>query len=81
MLCIRLAVALILAAGILALAPFSLEMRRGLAVLVFAPISVIAPAFTEQCGGNGGLASFINSLSILLGVAGMLAALFALGVM
>lgn len=80
-LCIRLAVALILAAGILALAPFSLEMRRGLAVLVFAPISVIAPAFTERCGGDGGLASFINSLSILLGVAGMLAALFALGVM
>lgn len=56
-------------------------MRRGLAVLVFAPISVIAPAFTEMGGGDGGLASFINSLSILLGVAGMLAALFALGVM
>lgn len=78
---IRLVVALILAAGILVLAPFSLEMRRGLAVLVFAPISVIAPAFTEQCGGDGGLASFVNSLSILLGVASMLAALFVLGVM
>lgn len=78
---IRLAAALVLAVAILSLAPFSLEMRRGLAVLVFAPISVIAPAFTEQCGGDGGLASFINSLSILLGVAGMLAALFALGVM
>lgn len=78
---IRLVVALILAAGILVLAPFSLEMRRGLAVMVFAPISVIAPAFTEQCGGDGGLASFVNSLSILLGVANMLAALFVLGVM
>ena len=72
---------LVLAVAVFWLAPFSLAVRQGLAIMVFAPISVIAPAFTEKCGGDEGLASFINSLSILLGVAGMLAAVFVLGVM
>lgn len=78
---VRLVAALMLSVLVFRFAPFSLAIRQGLAVMAFAPISVIAPAFTEKCGGNGGLASFINSLSILLGVAGMLAALFVLGVM
>lgn len=78
---VRLAAALLLALGFYYLSPFSLAVRQGLAVMVFAPISVIAPAFTEKCGGDEGLASFINSLSILLGVVGMLSAVFLLGVM
>ena len=78
---VRLAAALVFSVLVFWLAPFSLGIRQGLAVMVFAPISVIAPAFTEKCGGDEGLASFINSLSILLGVAGMLTALFVLGVM
>lgn len=77
----RLVLALLLALGFYYLAPFSLAVRQGLAVMVFAPISVIAPAFTEKCGGDEGLASFINSLSILLGVVGMLATIFVLGVL
>lgn len=78
---VRLVLALVLSVGCYYLAPFSLEVRQGLAVMVFAPISVIAPAFTERCGGDEGLASFINSLSILLGVVGMLAAILVLGVL
>lgn len=78
---VRLVASLVLAVAVFWLAPFSLAVRQGLAIMVFAPISVIAPAFTEKCGGDEGLASFINSLSILLGVAGMLAAVFVLGVM
>lgn len=78
---VRLVASLVLAVAVFWLAPFSLAVRQGLAIMAFAPISVIAPAFTEKCGGDEGLASFINSLSILLGVAGMLAAVFVLGVM
>ena len=78
---VRLVASLVLAVAVFWLAPFSLAVRQGLTIMVFAPISVIAPAFTEKCGGAEGLASFINSLSILLGVAGMLAAVFVLGVM
>lgn len=78
---VRLAAALVLSVAVFQLAPFPLAIRQGMAVMLFAPISVIAPAFTEQCGGDEGLASFINSLSILLGVACMLTALFVLGVM
>lgn len=78
---VRLVASVVLAVAVFWLAPFSLAVRQGLAIMVFAPISVIAPAFTEKCGGDEGLASFINSLSILLGVAGMLAAVFVLGVM
>ena len=48
--------------------------------MVFAPASVISPAFTAKCGGDGGLASCINSITILCGVVGMLAALAMLGV-
>ena len=61
-------------------APLPLEIRQVLAVMVFAPASVISPAFTAKCGGDGGLASCINSITILCGVVGMLAALAMLGV-
>ena len=44
--------------------PFSYEVRRVLAVVVFAPVSALAPAFTEKSGGNGALSSFANSISI-----------------
>ena len=44
--------------------PFSYEVRRVLTVVVFAPVSALAPAFTEKSGGNGALSSFANSISI-----------------
>lgn len=48
--------------------PFSLEIRQVLAIVVFAPISALAPAFTEKLKGDHGLASFAGSVSILISI-------------
>ncbi|MEG0752352.1 MAG: AEC family transporter [Angelakisella sp.] len=48
--------------------PFPLEIRQVVVIILFAPISVVAAAFTEKCGGDAGLAGFTNSLSILVSV-------------
>jgi hypothetical protein len=53
-------------AAILYLAlPFELPIRQALVLLCFAPMSAVAPAFTGMCGGDEGMASCTNSLSIL----------------
>ena len=74
---------LAIAAGLAALAwfvlPLPLEMRQALAVVAFAPISVVSPAFTAQCGGNAQLAGCINSFSILIGVGMMMLMVVLLG--
>ena len=79
-LALRLAAAAAAALALYHFAPFSLEIRQVLAVMAFAPASVISPAFTEKCGGSGPLAGCLNSATILLGVVGMLGVLLALGV-
>jgi hypothetical protein len=45
--------------------PFELPIRQALVLLCFAPMSAVAPAFTGMCGGDEGMASCTNSLSIL----------------
>lgn len=60
--------------------PFSPEVRTVLAVIVFAPHSSLSPAFTEKCKGDPGLASFSNSLSIILSLVIMTAMMSVLGV-
>lgn len=50
------------------LLPLSLEYRQALAILPFAPISSSAPAFTADLGGDIGLSSAINSLSIIISI-------------
>ena len=77
---VRLAAAVLFATAMYCLLPLPLEIRQVLAVMVFAPASVISPAFTEKCGGDGGLASCVNSITILCGVVGMLGVLVLLGV-
>lgn len=47
------------------LLPFDLVIRQTLALLCFAPMSAVAPAYTGMCGGDEGLASCANSTSIL----------------
>ena len=47
-------------------APFSLEVRQVAAIILFAPISVMATAFSEKTGTDPGLAGFVSSLSILV---------------
>lgn len=62
------------------LTPFSLEIRRVLTIIVFAPIAAISPAFTEKCGGDQELSSFCVSVSILISICIMTALLIFLPV-
>lgn len=48
------------------LLPAALETRQTLAILAFSPIASAAPAFTGELGGDSGLASAVNSLSIVI---------------
>lgn len=72
--------ALLVALGIYFFAPFPLEIKQVVAVILFAPISVIAPAFTERCDGDAGLAGFTNSLSIVVSLLMMTGLMLALGI-
>lgn len=59
--------------------PFSLEIRRVLVLLCFAPVPSITPVFTGQSGGSEGLSSFTASLSILISIAIMTVLVVAMG--
>ncbi len=48
--------------------PLPLEVRQVLAIVVFAPVSAVATAFTQRCDGDVALSSAINSLSIVVSV-------------
>jgi len=67
MLSVRYGVACAIALGCFLL-PFPLGVRRALMVLAFSPIASAAPAFTEEMKGDVGLASAINSLSIVISI-------------
>lgn len=60
--------------------PFSLQTRQVLALVVFAPSSVLTPAFCEKCGGDAGMASCAGSLCILTSIVGMTSVLVLLGI-
>lgn len=68
MLVVRYGVAVILAVSCFFLLPFSLEVRQALMILAFSPIASAAPAFTEEMKGDVGLASAVNSLSIVISI-------------
>lgn len=59
--------------------PFDLVIRQALVLVSFAPLSVIAPAYTGLCGGDEGKASAINSLTIILSVIEITALLVVMG--
>lgn len=65
---VRYGVAILLAVSFYFLLPFSLEIRQALMILVFSPIASAAPAFTEEMKGDTGLASAINSISIVISI-------------
>lgn len=60
--------------------PFPLLVRQVLSVVVFAPVSALAPIYTEKCGGNGSLSSFANSISIFIGLVIMTVLVMVMGV-
>ena len=49
--------------------PFSVEIRKVLAIVIFSPVSSLGPIFTGKCGGDTGLASLAGSVSIVLSIA------------
>lgn len=67
-LCIRYTVSALLAAGCYFFLPFELEIRQTLVLLMFSPLPSSAPAFTAELKGDTGLASAVNSLSIVCSI-------------
>ena len=63
---VRYAVAAAVSLGCFFLLPVGLETRQTLALLAFSPIASAAPAFTGELGGDSGLASAVNSISIVI---------------
>ena len=66
---VRYGIAIALALVFFNVLPIELEYRQALALLVFSPIGSAAPAFTAELKGDIGLASAINSVSIIISVA------------
>ncbi len=60
------------------LMPFALEVRQALAILAFAPVSSVAPAFTGKVGGDVELASAVNSISIVISILAITLALIVI---
>lgn len=65
---VRYSVAAVISAACYFLLPFSVEVRSALAILPFSPIGSAAPAFTKDLGGDTGLASAVNSISIVISI-------------
>ena len=65
---IRYSVSIALAAAFYFLLPFELEYRQALAILALSPIAAAAPAFTGDLDGDIGLASAVNSISIVISI-------------
>ena len=55
--------------------PFPEDIRQAVCVLLMAPVASVAPLLTENAGGDGAKAAQINSISILVGIAMMMAML------
>lgn len=64
----RFAVAAVLAFGCYRLMPFALEVRQTLVILLFSPFTSTVPVYTAELGEDVGLASAINSLSIVISI-------------
>lgn len=75
---LRYGTAVLLALAAYHLLPFPLEVRQALAIVAFGPVSSVSPAFTGSLGGDVELASAVNSISILLSIAAITAALIVI---
>lgn len=65
---VRYGVATLLALAFYFLLPFDLEVRQALVILSFSPIGSAVPGFTADLGGDVGLSSAVNSISILCSI-------------
>ncbi len=75
---VRYILAVLMAVGFYFLAPFGLDVRRALVIVSLGPVSSVAPAFTGALNGDIETASAINSLSIVISIAAITAALIIL---
>lgn len=64
----RYSIAIVIALGCYFLLPLPLEMRQALVILPFSPVATAAPAYTAELGGDSGLASAVNSMTILCSI-------------
>ena len=71
----RFAVSAVLAVLFYRFLPFSLEIRRTLAILMFGPVSALGVPYTSMLEGDVNLASAVNSASIILGIVSLTAAI------
>lgn len=69
----RYAFAAVFALAVSYCTPFELVIRQTLAVICFAPLSSLAPIYTDRCHSDTALASFTNSASIAVSLVLMLA--------
>ena len=60
------------AAALYFLTPFDAIVRQTLAVLCFAPLSSLAPIYTDRCHGDTALAGFTNSISMAVSLVCMM---------
>ena len=68
LLAVRYGIAAVLSLTFYFLLPLPLEYRQTLGILVFAPVASSAPPFTADLKGDIGLASALNSISILISI-------------
>lgn len=74
-LAIRYGLAALFAVAFYYLLPFALEIRQALVILAFSPIGQAIPGFTGQMKNDVGLSSAINSISIVISTAVIVALL------
>lgn len=66
---VRFGVSAILALCCYRLLPFALEIRQTLVILLMSPFTSTVPVYTAELGEDVGLASAVNSVSILISIA------------
>ncbi|MDY4610769.1 MAG: hypothetical protein SPD11_09185 [Sphaerochaetaceae bacterium] len=62
----RILMAAVLTVVFYCLAPYPYEVRKGLALVCWSPISSASAAYTQELGGNASLASFTSSVTVLV---------------
>lgn len=76
---VRLVLGTVFAAASWFLLPFDLPVRQAMVLMPFSPITSVAPAFTQKLGADEGLASCVNSISIVLGLVILTALIACMG--
>lgn len=75
---VRYSVAAVLAVIFYFCLPFQLEVRQTLVLLAFSPVASAVPAYTDKLGGDAGLSSAINSISIICSIVFMVTLLIVM---